>query len=72
LGLQELDLSGMTQGFSAPQINKSFSGNLLSIGGRFFGKGLGMHSPAEVAYPRGPIPDEDDPFGIVESCRRAS
>ena len=50
LGLQELDLSGMTQGFGAPQPNKSVSGKPLSIGGRVFEKGLGTHSPAEVAF----------------------
>ena len=50
LGLQELDLSGMTQGFGAPQLNKSIGGKPLSIGGRVFEKGLGTHSPAEVAF----------------------
>ena len=50
VGLQELDLSGLKQGYGAPQINKSVAGKPLSIGGRAFEKGLGTHSPGEVVF----------------------
>jgi len=58
VGLQELDLSGLKQGYGVPQINKSVAGKPLSIGGRAFEKGLSRQlgragARAEVHAPGG-------------------
>ena len=47
VGLQELDLSSMTQGWGTPQIDKSVSGSPLAIGGRHFAHGVGTHADGE-------------------------
>ena len=47
VGLQELDLSRMSQGWGLPQTNKSVSGGPLSIGGRKFAHGVGTHAAGE-------------------------
>ena len=49
VGLQELDLSRMSQGWGSPQVDKSVSGAPLSIGGRKFARGIGTHAPGEFA-----------------------
>lgn len=49
VGLQELDLSGMRQGWGSPQVDKSVSGNPLSIGGRKFAHGVGTHAVGSYA-----------------------
>jgi hypothetical protein len=48
-GLQELDLSRMSQGWGSPQVNQSVSGSPLSIGGRKFAHGVGTHAVGEFA-----------------------
>ena len=47
VGLQELDLSWMNQGWGSPQTNQSVSGQPLSIGGRQFAHGVGTHAVGE-------------------------
>jgi len=49
VGLQELDLSSMSQGWGTPQIDKSVGGQPLSIGGRQFVHGVGTHAVGEYA-----------------------
>jgi len=49
VGLQELDLSRMSQGWGSPQIDQSVSGGPLSIGGRKFAHGVGTHAVGEFA-----------------------
>ena len=49
VGLQELDLSSMSQGWGAPQIDKSVGGQPLAIGGRQFVHGVGTHAVGEFA-----------------------
>ena len=49
VGLQEMDLSRMSQGWGSPQVDKSVSGDPLSIGGRKFAHGIGTHAVEEFA-----------------------
>ena len=49
VGLQELDLGRMSQGWGSPQVNKSVSGTPLSIGGQSFAHGVGTHAVGEFA-----------------------
>ena len=49
VGLQELDLNSMSQGWGSPQIDKSVGGQPLSIGGRHFAHGVGTHAVGEYA-----------------------
>jgi len=49
VGLQELDLSRMSQGWGSPQADKSVSGGPLAIGGRKFAHGVGTHAVGEFA-----------------------
>ena len=49
VGLQELDLSLMDQGWGTPQIDKSVGGQPLVIGGRKFAHGVGTHSTGGFA-----------------------
>jgi len=49
VGLQELDLGRMSQGWGSPQVDKSVSGGPLSIGGRKFAHGVGTHAVGEFA-----------------------
>jgi len=49
VGLQELDLSSMSQGWGTPQIDKSVGGQPLTIGGRQFVHGVGTHAVEEYA-----------------------
>ena len=49
VGLQELDLGLMDQGWGTPQIDKSVSGQPLLIGGRKFTHGVGTHSIGEFS-----------------------
>src|SRR5215813_5124651 len=48
-GLEQLDLSAITQGWGSPQINKSVDGHPLKIGGVTFQKGVGTHAVSEWA-----------------------
>jgi alpha-mannosidase len=43
--LSGLDLSGISQGWGTPQIDKSAAGVPLKVGGVEFSKGLGSHAP---------------------------
>ncbi len=49
IGLQELDLSSMSQGWGTPQIDRSVGGQPLAIGGRHFAHGVGTHAVGEYA-----------------------
>ena len=49
VGLEELDMSRMSQGWGSPQMDKSVSGGQLSIGGRKFAHGIGTHAAGEFA-----------------------
>ncbi|MEO7718586.1 MAG: beta-galactosidase [Capsulimonas sp.] len=49
VGLQELDLGRMSQGWGSPQVDKSVGGGPLSIGGRKFAHGVGSHAAGEFA-----------------------
>jgi alpha-L-rhamnosidase len=49
VGLQELDLSRMSQGWGSPQVDKSVGGSPLSIGGQTFAHGVGTHAAGEFA-----------------------
>lgn len=49
VGLHELDLSLMDQGWGSPQTNKSVSGQPLSIGSRQFAHGVGTHANGQFA-----------------------
>jgi len=49
VGLQELDLSRMSQGWGSPQVDKSVGGGPLAIGGRTFAHGVGTHAIGEFA-----------------------
>ena len=49
LGLEQLDLSSMRQGWGSPQADKSVTGSPLSIAGRKFGRGVGTHSVGSFA-----------------------
>jgi hypothetical protein len=49
VGLQELDLGRMSQGWGSPQVNQSVSGGSLMIGGRKFAHGVGTHAVGEFA-----------------------
>ncbi|BDI28999.1 hypothetical protein CCAX7_10500 [Capsulimonas corticalis] len=49
VGLQELDLGRMSQGWGSPQVDKSVGGGPLSIGGRKFANGVGAHAAGEFA-----------------------
>jgi len=49
VGLEELDLGRMSQGWGSPQVDKSVSGSPLSIGGRQFAHGVGTHAVGEFA-----------------------
>jgi beta-galactosidase len=49
VGLQELDLGRMSQGWGSPQVNQSVTGSPLSIGGRKFAHGVGTHAVGEFA-----------------------
>lgn len=49
VGLQELDLSLIEQGWGTPQIDKSVSSGSLLIGGRKFAHGVGTHSAGELS-----------------------
>jgi len=47
VGLQELDLARMSQGWGSPQVNRSVSGSPLAIGGQRFAHGVGTHAAGE-------------------------
>lgn len=47
--LDDLDLTAMTQGGGVPMKNKSVDGNVLTIGGQTFERGVGTHSVSELA-----------------------
>ena len=49
VGLQELDLSRMSQGWGAPQVDKSVGGGPLAMGGRHFANGVGTHAAGEFS-----------------------
>lgn len=49
VGLQELDLGSMSQGWGSPHTNQSVGGRPLSIGGRQFAHGVGTHAAGEFA-----------------------
>jgi len=49
VGLQELDLGRMSQGWGRPQVDKSVGGGPLSIGGRKFAHGVGTHAAGVCA-----------------------
>ena len=49
VGLQELDLSRMSQGWGTPQVDKSVGGGSLAIGGRHFAHGVGTHAAGEFS-----------------------
>jgi len=42
--LDTLDLKTMKQGFGTPQVNRAMQGQPLTIGGRHFERGLGVHT----------------------------
>jgi sialate O-acetylesterase len=44
LNISSMDLSGMSQGYGKPAVNKSVSGNPLRIGGKIFTNGIGSHA----------------------------
>ena len=45
--LDELDLSGLSQGWGRPQARTSVEGHPISIGGRAFDRGIGSHANAD-------------------------
>ena len=47
--LSSLDLSKMSQGRGRPRVDKSASGQPMSIGGRSFKQGVGTHARSERA-----------------------
>ena len=49
VGLQELDLERMSQGWGSPQVDKSVTGGPLSIGGQTFAHGVGTHAVSEFS-----------------------
>ena len=49
VGLQELDLARMSQGWGVQQVDKSVGGGPLSIGGRKFAHGVGTHAAGDFA-----------------------
>ena len=50
VGLEHLDTSDLTCGWRTPQVNRSILGNALTIGGRKFAKGLGVHAPSKGQF----------------------
>ena len=50
VGLEHLDTSDITCGWRTPQVNRSILGNALTIGGRKFAKGLGVHAPSKGQF----------------------
>ena len=49
VGLQELDLGQMRQGWGSPRVNKAVSGAPLAISGRKFTSGVGTHALGKYA-----------------------
>jgi sialate O-acetylesterase len=53
LRLSSLNLGEMTQSWSVPGIDKSVSGNPISIGGKRFASGIGTHAQSSLALDLG-------------------
>jgi alpha-galactosidase len=47
-GLDTLDLSPMTNGWSRPHVNRSIEGKPLTLGGKIFEHGIGAHAPSRL------------------------
>lgn len=47
-GLETIDLSLMTNGWSRPNINRSIENKPLTLGGKTFAHGIGAHAPARL------------------------
>jgi alpha-galactosidase len=46
VGLETLDLTPMTNGWSRPGINRSIENKPLTMGGKVFARGIGAHAPS--------------------------
>jgi alpha-galactosidase len=46
--LTEVDLSRMSSGWGKPQVDRSVTGQPISIGGQTFGHGVGTHAPSDL------------------------